>query len=342
MRSDHWSTLVRAARGQPAGGVPVALIADTPWIPPYLGLSTVDYISVPEVWLAANLEMARRFTDVILLPGFWVEPGMAAEPSGFGCRIEFSPDSPPAVHARVSDISQVDGLALPNPRRDGLMPLVLSLYRHALPRVRAEGMDIRMVAARGPLAVASHVVGLTDFLVGLKTDPARTHRLLKMTTQLAKDWLSAQAEILPGFDGYMVLDDIMGFLSREDFAEFALPYYKDIFSLPAAVKALHNDTDTPVCQEFLADIGVNVFNFTHLQSISDVRRRVGDSVCLMGNVAPRDVLAQGSAEEVDRHARRCIQENAGHPAFLLSAGGGAAPGTPAENVAAMVRAARSA
>ncbi len=342
MRAEHWNTLVKTVRGERTGKTPVGLIVDTPWIPPFMGLSTVDYIGVPDEWLRANLAVMKRFPDVIFLPGFWVEPGMAAEPSGFGCRIEFSADQPPSIHPIASDIALAEQLVQPNPLRDGLMPLVLAQYRHALPRVRAEGMDIRMVAARGPLAVASHLFGLTEFLVGLKTEPAMTHRLLRMTTKLARDWLSAQAEALPAAEGILVLDDVIGFLSREDYQEFAHPYLKEIFSLPAAVKILHNDTDSPVCYEFLGDLGINAFNFTHLQCLRDVRSRVGDSVCLMGNVPPRDVLAQGNPETVVDHARRCLSENAGHPAFLLSAGGGVSPGTPAENIDAMVRASQSA
>ncbi len=342
MRAEAWAALVRAARGEPSESVPVALIVDSPWIPPFLGISTVDYISLPSVWLRANLEVARRFPDVILLPGFWVEPGMAAEPSGLGCPIEFSPGQPPSIRARFTDVTQTGDLACPNPLRDGLMPLVLSQYRHALPLVRAEGMDIRMVAARGPLAVAAHLLGLTPFLIGLKTEPEMTHRLLRLTTKLAKDWLAAQAEVLPATDGILVLDDVVGFLSREDYLEFAHPCLKEIFSTPCSVKIFHNDTDSPVCYEFLADAGINVFNFTHLQGIHDTRARVGDSMCLLGNVAPRDVLARGTPQAVTEAARQCLAENAGNPRFLLSAGGGVSPGTPAENVDALVGAAAGA
>ena len=139
----------------------------------------------------------------------------------------------------------------------------------------------------------------------------------------------------------MVLDDVIGFLSKEDYLEFAHPYLRQIFSLPATVKVLHNDTDSPVCYEFVGDLGVNVFNFTHMQSISSVRARAGDSVCLMGNVAPLEILAKGDPAAVETAAQRCLAENAGHHAFLLSAGGGVSPGTPAANIDALVRAARS-
>ncbi len=67
---------------------PVALIIDSPWLPGYLGISTLDYLTVPEVWLEANLTVAREFPDVIFVPGFWVEMGMGAEPSAFGCQAD--------------------------------------------------------------------------------------------------------------------------------------------------------------------------------------------------------------------------------------------------------------
>jgi uroporphyrinogen decarboxylase len=173
----------------------------------------------------------------------------------------------------------------------------------------------------------------------MKTEPERTHRLLTITTRAVREWLEAQAEVLPGIEGILLLDDVMGFLSREDYLEFAHPCFKEIFSAAAGLKILHNDTDSPVCYEFLGDLGVNVFNFTHMQSIRSVRERVGDSVCLMGNVPPLDVLVRGSAEQAAESAKSCIALNNGHPAFILSAGGGVSPGTPDHNIRALITAA---
>jgi uroporphyrinogen-III decarboxylase len=339
MRATDWQRLTRAAHGERLSAPPVALIVDSPWIPRYLGISTVDYIAIPEVWFQANMTVTNRFPEAIFLPGFWVEPGMAAEPSGFGCRIVFSAEQPPSIHPIASDVTELETLMPADPRQDGLMPLVLAQYRNVLPMVRSAGMDIKIAASRGPLALASHLLGLTAFLVGLKTEPEKTHRLLATTTRTVKEWLEAQAGVLPGVEGIMLLDDVMGFLSREDYLEFAHPYFKEVFAASAGLKILHNDSDSPVCYEFLGDLGVNVFNFTHLQSISSARARVGDSVCLMGNVPPLDVLAKGSAQETLKSAKACISENAGHPAFLLSAGGGVSPGTPEENIRALISAA---
>jgi uroporphyrinogen decarboxylase len=340
MKKEHWQTLMEIGHCKPVDKPAVALIVDTPWIPDYLGISTVDYITIPEVWFKANMTVMNQFPEVIMLPGFWVEVGMAAEPSGYGCRASFAHNAPPSVHPVIQDIADLERLSPPNPQKDGLMPLVLSFYRNARRLVKAEGMDIKIIAARGPLALATHILGVTEFLIALKTEPEKTHKLLAMTSKTVKEWLTAQAEVLPETQGILVLDDIIGFLSREDYLEFAHPYFKDIFSLPVDLRLLHNDTDNPASYEFLSDLGVNIFNFTHLQTISSVRERTGPSVCLMGNVPPRDILALGTPEQCYASAGECLKENGGAPGLLISAGGGVSPGTKAENIRALLDAVR--
>jgi uroporphyrinogen-III decarboxylase len=157
---------------------------------------------------------------------------------------------------------------------------------------------------------------------------------------VVREWLEAQAEVLPGFAGVMVLDDVIGFLSPADYLEFAHPLLKEIFDLPVPVKILHNDSNSTTCYDCVADLGVNVFQFSHLRKIDAVRGMVGDTVCLLGNVPPLDILVNGTPEQARASARECLRMNAGHPRFLLSAGGGASPGTRAENIEALCAAAR--
>jgi len=337
MRGEQWDILRKAASGQPQEPH-AAFIVDSPWIPGLLGISTIDYICLPSVWFRANMEVMRRFPSAVFLPGFWVEMGMAAEPSGFGCRLSLFESQPPAIHPLTADIGDLDRLHSPDPRRDGLMPIILAQYRHVLPMVRAEGMDIRVIAARGPLALAAHLMGVTDFLIAMKTDPERTHRLLKMTTRTVLQWLEAQAEVLPGVQAVMVLDDIMGFMGEEDYLQFAHPYMKEVLSLPVALKILHNDTPNPACFRFLGDLGVDIFNFSHKIALPDMRRLAGAKVSLMGNISPLDVMVNGSPEENYRAARQVLRDNAGNPRFLLSAGGGLSPGTRGANLEAILRA----
>lgn len=338
MKKEHWEIVKAVALGK-STTIHTAFIIDSPWIPGYLGISTLDYLSLPGVWFRANMEVMRQFPEAIFLPGFWVEMGMAAEPSGYGCRFSLFADQPPSIHPLFHDIEEVDRLHAPNPRQDGLMPMVLAQYGNALPMVRAEGMQIKIVAARGPIALAAHLMGVTDFLTAMKIEPEKCHRLLKMTTRTVVEWLEAQADVLPDVEGILVLDDIMGFVGEEDYLEFVHPYLKEVLSLPVTVRLLHNDTPNPVCFKHLEDLGVNIFNFSHQVLISETRELAGKSVSLMGNISPLDIMVNGTAEENYREARRILEDNAGHSRFILSAGGGLSPGTTGANIMAIIRAA---
>lgn len=340
MNSQKWELFKRAARGEALAAPPVALIVDSPWIPGYLGISTLDYMTVPEVWLEANLRVEREFPEVIFLPGFWAEIGMCAEPSGFGCKVSLYANKTPVAHPMVKGIEELDRISPPNPHTDGFMPMVLNFYRRLEPRISDAGHVVKMVAARGPLTVAAHLMGVSNFLLGMKLEAAATQRLLRITTTLVKDWLQAQAEALKEVEAILVLDDIAGFMSARDYQEFAHPCLKEIFdAFPVAVKMFHNDTDNPACYKFLPDLGIHVFNFTHLQPLAKVRALAGPDICLLGNVPPLDVLAQGTPGQVRQAVRDCLAQHPSRKGLILSAGGGTSPGTPGANIHALSAAA---
>lgn len=341
MKPSQWETLKKCARMERVEPVPVALIVDSPWIPGFAGISTLDYFFVPEIWLAANLQVARTFPDVIFLPGFWVELGMAAEPSGFGCRVSFYPDRTPLVHPLFTSLEAVQELKIPNPLTDGFMPMILNTYRWAQPRLGEAGYSIKLVAARGPLAIATHLMGVSEFLIGIKIEPEKAHQLLKLTTALSKAWLQAQAEAIGSVEGILLLDDIAGFLSPDDYLEFAHPYLDEIYkAFPGCLKLFHNDMDNMASFRFLESLSVDIFNFTHKFDLGRVRQEVGPQVCLMGNVPPLEVLTQGSREDVFQAAQKCLQVYPSESGLILSAGGGVSPGTPGENIQALVEAAQ--
>ncbi len=269
MTLEQWDIIQQCARGEANAVPPVALIVDSPWIPWYLDLSTLDYLTDPEIWLQANLRLVQEFSDLTLLPGFWVEMGMAAEPSGFGTRISFFEHQPPAIFHLITTIEEAEHLSPPDPRCDGLMPIILNYYRRLEPRVNEAGHVIKMVAARGPLTIAAHLMGVSEFLLAMKLDPKRTHQFLQTTTTLTRTWLEAQAETLSAVEGILVLDDLAGFMSARDYREFGHPYLKTVFdAFPGAVKVFHNDTDNPVSYPFLRELGIHIFNFTHRQPLS--------------------------------------------------------------------------
>ena len=345
MKKEEWCTLLQCASMGLTEKIPVALIADSPWIPGYTGISTLDYFTDINIWWGAQRRIRNDFPDVIFLPDYWVEIGMAAEPSGFGCKVIFFDNQPPAIEHLVSDcddIVSLSGLKIPNPERDGLMPIVLNYYRRVGKLAGAIGEDIKIVASRGPLNIATHIMGVTEFLMACKIYPKETHNLLKKATALVKNWLEAQAMAVGAAEGIMLLDDIIGFMSPEDYMEFAHPYFREIFiAFPVSVRILHNDTENPASYPFLADMGINIFNFTYKEQMSKVRALTGDSICLMGNLPPLHVLTNGTPADVEADSLARLNDYGCMKGLIFSAGGGASPGMPAQNVNAMIRAAKN-
>ncbi len=336
-----WNDFLTAARGGIPDRIPVALIIDSPWLPGYAGMNTLDFFLYPDQWLRSHLEVQERFPDVVFLPGFWVEYGMANEPSAFGPPILWRPDAPPAMrHLKLPPEAWVE-LSRPNPETDGLMPLVLRRLENLESGELPEPHRIRFAAARGPLALASHVLGTTTFLEATAAEPEAVHAALDVFTDTVIAFLRAQIERLREPVGILVLDDIPGMLSPRAFNRIALPYLQRVFEpFEGMVRIYHNDTP---CRHLLPHIGqlhCEVWNFSHEMGIADVKGAVGKGMALLGNVAPLDVLARGEPADVERAARRCIEEAAPGGGFILSAGGGLSPGTTAENIDALVRAAR--
>jgi len=325
------------------GKIPVALIVDSPWLPGFMGISTLDYFMLQEQWVRANLYIEERFPEVLFLPGHWMEYGMAAEPSAFGCRIKWWKNSPPAVIPSIRDISEAAGLSVPNPEEDGLMPLILNLYQKMEKPLQKRNSPIKMVAARGPLAIGAHVRGVTELMLDLKISPKETKHFLAIMTQTTIRWLQAQIRHLSEVEGILVLDDIVGFLSPSDYMEFAHPFLKEIFSsFEGMVKVYHNDSKIGHILEPLAETGLHVLNFGYNLDMNRVWKRVGEKIRLMGNIPTLEVLTEGTPEDVKRYAAECIEKTEGGKGLILSAGGGAPPGVPAENIDALVEASKAA
>jgi len=341
MRPEQWELFKLAAKRRPAHGVPVALIVDSPWIPGYLGIRHLDYFLDPEVWFRANLRIAEEFPDVVFIPSWWVEYGMAIEPSSLGARISFWPDQTPSVRATLFHLEDLDQLARVDPYSDGFMALALHRYRSQKQRIRDAGHTIPLATARGPLCTAAFLHDMNNLLVAMIEDPAGVHKLLSYVTDAIIRWLRAQADVIgPSVEGIFVLDDIVGFLSHHLYKEFAHPYLRQICDAfpPEWVKIYHNDASISQFLEELPDTGFDVLNFTHKLDIGDVLRRTGGRMCLMGNVAPLDLGVRGTPAQV-KAAALAILEKTGGNNLILSVGGGASPGMPKENVQALIAAA---
>jgi uroporphyrinogen decarboxylase len=339
MRDEQWQIILDLIDGRPVLPRPAGFIIDSPWLPGWAGISTLDYFSSDGCWFEANKKAVQTFSDIIFLPGFWAEFGMCTEPSAFGAKCTFHRNELPFADKVIFRPDDIDRLTVPHPETDGLAPFVLNRLCLNRTRIEALGHKIRFAVARGPLNIASFLMGTTEFLMSLRTDTDKIHTLLNIITEYIVRWLDLQKKTIDSIDGVFILDDIVGFCGEPDFREFAAPYLRRIFNcLDVSVKFFHNDADGRGCAGHLSSLGVNLFNFSFLHSLEEMKTWTNNQVVLLGNIPPRDVMALGTPDDVRRCVREALGPGGGNGRILLSCGGGMPDGVSTENIRAFLEA----
>ncbi|MFH1614246.1 MAG: uroporphyrinogen decarboxylase family protein [Planctomycetota bacterium] len=331
--TDIFKSFLQVAAGKEKDKTTTALIIDSPWLPGYTGTDSIGFFFNIEKFCQAYENAVNDLPNTAFIPGCWFEFGMAAEPSGWGIRIQWNKTSPPSVHHHPGGLAYLVDAEIPNPETDGLMPLILKNYEQyydVLP------IKPQIAAARGPLATASHLMGTTEFLMATQCVPDQTQKLLEKTTDMCINWLKAQLNRMPDAKAILVLDDIVGLLDPLTSEKMALPCLRRIFdNFSDLLTIYHNDAPNKSMLAGLAQTGMNVFNFSHTFDPVKVRQALGKDIVLMGNIAPLNTLVSGSAEQVKQETLKLLDDFDKISPIIISAGGGVSPGTPIENLKAM-------
>jgi uroporphyrinogen decarboxylase len=336
MNDQQWNTLVSVVRGETVRPLPIAFIIDSPWLPNWAGHTILDYFTDERTFLDDNLKAIRAFPDSILLPGFWSEYGMCTEPSAFGSASVWGEDDFPFAKKVLVSPSDVDRLEKPDARKHGLLPFVIKRLKHLQPEIEKAGHKIRFAVARGPLNIASFLMGTPEFMEAIKTEPELMHRLLGMVTDFLVEWIEVQREAFPTIDGIFLLDDIVGFIGPRDFETFGLPYLQRAFSADVTVKFFHNDAPAKASAPMLEAAGINLFNFGIQHTLTDMKSWTNNRIALMGNIPPRDVLAEGTPEDVRRAVTGMLNALDDRSRLIVSCGGGMPPHAPTDNINALI------
>jgi uroporphyrinogen-III decarboxylase len=336
MNDQQWDTLVSIIQGDTVRPLPTAFIIDSPWLPNWAGHTILDYFTDERVFREDNMKAIRTFPKAIFLPGFWSEYGMCTEPSAFGSVSMFGEDEFPFARKVMLSPADVERLEKPDPRKHGLLPFVIKRLKHLQPEIENAGHKIRFAVARGPLNIASFLMGTTEFMEAIKTDPELMHQLLPIVTDFLIEWIAVQREAFPTIDGVFMLDDIVGFISRRDFENFGLPYMQRIYDTDVTVKFFHNDAPAKSSAPMLEQVGINLFNFGVQHTLTEMKSWTNNRIALVGNIPPRDVLSEGTPEDVTRAVTEMLGALEDKSRIIVSCGGGMPPKAPTANIEALI------
>jgi uroporphyrinogen decarboxylase len=131
----------------------------------------------------------------------------------------------------------------------------------------------------------------------LYANPELSHKLLDQITTLTIDYLKAQ--IAHGADLFQVFDSWAGILSRQQYAEFCIPYLEricnSIKNVPITVFSKGAISSLPD----LAKLNCNTLGLDWNMEIEEVRKLVGESKTIQGNLDPCVLYASHESIEVE-------------------------------------------
>lgn len=269
---------------------------------------------------------------------------------GFGVEVEHYDDATPTLKTpALPELAGVGRLRVPDPRKDGRMPVYLDAIGHLSEMTRGE-VAVR-APGTGPFSLAGHLLGVENFLIELamadREPGGPGERCLKRLLELAAEALiafataslEAGAHIVQAGDSLASIDMI----SPATYRKWAWPMERRFFETinplaegRGAATLLHICGNMTPVLELMADTGAHVLELDHKVSLKAAAERVGSRVCLMGNLDPVELLWRGTPAAVVKAAQQAIADAAYHGGFILGSGCEVPIDAPRENIKAMI------
>lgn len=192
------------------------------------------------------------------------------------------------------------------------------------------------------------LVGMEEFLILLRTNPDFARKLLQISADYHLRLTQCAIEI--GADAIMCGDDLAyktgTMMSRQDFQNFLLPYYKrmiDMVHSKGAFFIKHSDGNIWEILDLFVEAGIDAINPLEPvagMDIGKVKEKYGNRICLIGNIDCGDLLCRKSTKEVEKVVKETIRKAAPGGGYILSSSNAIQAAVKPENYWAMIQATR--
>ncbi len=308
-----------------------------PWVPfvgvhggKLLGISASEFLKSADKMVEGVQAAIKRYQP----DGIPVVFDLQLEAETFGCALNWSDDTPPAVTSHpLSNGVSLDKLAIPG-KEAGRIPLVLDATR----RLRKANPDIALYGLiTGPFTLALHLMG-TDIFMKMFDAPEAITAAMEFCSDVCKKM--SEYFIEAGCDIVAVVDPMTSQIGPDQFRQFVSPYATPVFEFIREKGAMgsffvcgHAEQNLQVMCDCKPD-NVSVDENIPLDTIKDIC--LGRGVSFGGNMQLTTVLLLGKPIDAQRNAIECM-EIGGEKGFILAPGCDLPFDTPAENLEAVTK-----
>jgi len=320
----RWATGLRfATLCRIAGRHMVSAFAAAP------AIINADYTIDEALHDAKPLYEAMKLTvEKMGLDTFCLIADLSLEAEACGCKVSFSRTNLPTVVSHIaSEAGSVDNLSIPDPGRDGRMPVFLQ----TLKLIKNNYTMIKVASVTGPFTLAGHLLG-TEVYSDIKRNPERLKSVLgfslKVATRYARELIKAGANMI------LLAEPSASQISPQDYKTFSLSYTREFTASLGKPCILHICGNTEhilgmMCESGAAAISVEQVDMT--KAIHTVPRQM----VLVGNISPTS-LAMESSEEIRIKTMALLEIVKGRKEFVVAPGCDLSSNTPLENIISFV------
>lgn len=252
-----------------------------------------------------------------------------------GLKIEFKETVGPVIHRPIRQEADLARLHVPEPAKE--LSFVLETIR-----LLRERLEVPLIGFAGaPFTVASYMIeggGSRNYLHTkgmMYNQPELWRRLMSLIADTLGRFLAAQVKA--GAQALQVFDSWAGALSPADYRRFVLPYSARVIRKVAGkVPVIHFASGAGGLLELMAEAGGDVIGLDWRVTLDEAWARVGHERGVQGNLDP--ALLFSSPRQIERAVKDILERAGGRPGHIFNLGHGVMPGTPVENVKALVRA----
>lgn len=329
------SPFLAACRGEPVPYTPIWIMRQAGrYLPEYRELrAKVDFVQLtrtPELAAEATLQPLRRYElDAGILFSDIMTPLQ-----GMGIALDFEPG--PVVRDPIRTDAQIDALPALLPERD--VPFVLDAVR--LVRENAPRGVPLIGFAGAPFTLFCYLVcgrPSKEFAAArtfLYAHPASAERLLQRLADAMASYLRAQAQA--GAQALMLFESWAGLLGVHEFRRFALPaVQRTVTALrDLGIPLIYYANQASALMPAVAELPVDVVGVDWRSPLGEIRRTLGTSKAVQGNLDPAALFAP--AEALRAAADAVLAEAGRGPGHIFNLGHGIWPDTDPDAVARLV------
>jgi [methyl-Co(III) methanol-specific corrinoid protein]:coenzyme M methyltransferase len=189
----------------------------------------------------------------------------------------------------------------------------------------------------GPFTIAGALLDTAPFLKATIKSPEKIRPFLdvaeKAGTTLAKALIDAGADIICCED--MTASPLL--ISPKSYEDYELMYQRRQFEAIPVPKILHICGKVDRIVEWMGQTGADILSLEPQANLRLAREKCGDDIILMGGVDTADTLFMKDADAVRNVCEKSIADGI----QILAPGCAVSPGTPTENLLAMVEVAKT-